>query len=659
LRYAAAHGEVSLQFHLNGFEPGDPEISDPAQRYATAGALGAAPEEVDVLIVGCGPAGLTLAAQLSAFPDIKTCIVDQKSGPLLRGQADGIACRTMEMFEAYGFSERVLKEACWINETTFWKPDGKQRLNIVRSGRVQDTEGGLSEFPHVVLNQARVHDFFLDVMRKSPARLEPHYARRLLDLRIDPEATASDNAYPYRVTAGLERLDPAHEGQIETIKARYVVGCDGARSTVRRCIGRALRGDSANHIWGVMDVLVVTDFPDIRFKSLIQSADHGSLLVIPREGGYLVRLYIELDKLDAGERVSNRNITADDLIAAARRILQPHTLEVKEVAWWSVYEIGQRLCDRFDDVPDENIERCPRVFIAGDACHTHSPKAGQGMNVSMQDGFNLGWKLASVLRKRCAPRLLHSYSAERQAIAKELIDFDREWAEILASSKSTTVGEGKGSDPAATQKYFVRHGRYTAGTATRYHPSLITGEPTHQHLAEGLAVGTRFHSAPVIRLADARPVHLGHTVTADGRWRIFAFAGAEDPAATNSGIRTLCDFLAGAPDSPVRKYTPTDQDIDSVIDVRAIFQQGHHELAVEAMPSFLLPRKGRYGLCDYEKMFCPDLASGNDIFTMRGIDRAGGCMVVVRPDQYVAHVLPLDGVEQLAAFFDGFMTRPH
>ncbi len=145
------------------------------------------PEELDVLIVGCGPAGLTLAAQLSAFPDIKTCIVEQKSGPLLRGQADGIACRTMEMFHAFGFSERVLKEACWVNETTFWKPDDSQPQNIVRSGRVQDVEEGLSEFPHVVLNQARVHDFFLDVMRKSPSRLQPHYARRLLDLETIPQ----------------------------------------------------------------------------------------------------------------------------------------------------------------------------------------------------------------------------------------------------------------------------------------------------------------------------------------------------------------------------------------------------------------------------------------------------------------------------------------
>jgi len=603
--------------------------------------------------VGCGPAGLTLAAQLSAFPEIKTCIVEQKEGRLLRGQADGIACRTMEMFEAYGISQRVLKEACWINETTFWKPDENQPENIVRSGWVQDVEDGLSEFPHVVLNQARVHDFYLDVMRKSPSGLEPHYSRRLIDLQTD----ASTSAYP--VTARLERLDASHEGQIETMKARYVVGCDGARSIVRKCIGRTLDGDSANHAWGVMDILAVTDFPDVRCKTLIQSAGGGSIIIIPREGGYLFRLYIELDKLGTDERVSDRNITADQLITAAKRIFKPYTLEVKEIPWWSVYEIGQRLCDKFDDVPEAEIERrLPRVFIAGDACHTHSPKAGQGMNVSMQDGFNLGWKLASVLHKRCSPRLLHTYSRERQVIAKELIDFDREWAALLASSsKTATDGNGEGFDPAETQRYFVQHGRYTAGTATRYRPSIITGEATYQHLAKGLTIGMRFHSAPVIRVADAKPIHLGHTIKADGRWRIFAFASAGDNVERNPAITALCDFLAQSQASPVSKFTPAGKDIDSVIDVRAVFQQGHRDLAIERMPLFLLPRKGRYGLCDYEKIFCADLKSGNDIFDMRGIDREQGCMVVVRPDQYVAHILPLDGHQQLAAFFEGFMTR--
>ena len=94
---------------------------------------------------------------------------------------------------------------------------------------------------------------------------------------------------------------------------------------------------SANHAWGVMDVLAVTDFPDIRLKTVIHSANEGNVLIIPREGGYLVRLYIELDELKEDERVANRNIAADHLIAAAQRILHPYTLEVHEIAWWSVY----------------------------------------------------------------------------------------------------------------------------------------------------------------------------------------------------------------------------------------------------------------------------------------------------------------------------------
>jgi phenol 2-monooxygenase (NADPH) len=637
-----------MQFHLNGFEPGDPEIFDPSERYPASGAQGPVPEEVDILIVGCGPAGLTLAAQLSAFPDIKCCIVEQKSGRMLQGQADGIACRTMEMFHAFGFSERVLKEACWINETAFWKPDERQPANIVRSGWVQDVEDGLSEFPHVVLNQARVHDCYLDVMRRSASKLEPYYGRRVV--AIQPAVGGSDGAQ--RATVTLEQLESPHQGQTETVRARYVVGCDGARSIVRTSIGRELRGESANHAWGVMDLLAVTDFPDIRCKSLIQSDNEGSIIIIPREGGYLVRLYVELTKLGIGERVADRNITLDELIAKARRIFNPYRLEVKEVPWWSVYEIGQRLTDKFDDVPEEEIAtRLPSVFIAGDACHTHSPKAGQGMNVSMQDAFNLGWKLVSVLRQQCSPSLLHTYSAERRAIAKELIDFDREWAALLAS----THADGHGADPAKTQSYFVKHGRYTAGTATHYSPSILTGERIYQHLAEGFVVGKRFHSAPVIRLADAKPIHLGHVVRADGRFRIFAFAGAGNPTSSSSAIHQFCDFLANDQDSPVRKYTRRGEDIDAVIDVRAVFQQAHRELAIEAMPTPLLPRKGRHGLRDYEKMFCADIKSGNDIFAMRGIDREAGCMVVVRPDQYVAHVLPLDGYKQLVSFFDGFM----
>lgn len=638
-----------MQFHLNGFRVGDPGVSEPAADLAASAVGATLPQEVDVLIVGCGPAGLTLAAQLSAFPEITTRIVEQKPGPLELGQADGIACRTIEMFDAFGFSERVLKESYWVNETVFWKPDASRPEAITRSGRIQDVEDGLSEFPHVILNQARIHDFFLDVMRRSPSRLKPDYSRRLIDLEVD-------NASSHPVTVKLERVDPAHEGEIETVRARYVVGCDGARSAVRKSIGRSLEGDSANQAWGVMDVLAVTDFPDVRLKALIQSAGEGTIIIIPREGGYLIRIYVELDKLAANERVASRNIGVEHLIAAAQRILRPYSFEVKEVAWWSVYEIGQRLCDKFDDVPENEVgQRLPAVFIAGDACHTHSPKAGQGMNVSMQDAFNLGWKLAAVLRGQCPPQLLHSYSAERQAVARELIDFDREWAKMLSAPLKTSE-TGRGVDPKEVEAYFVRHGRYTAGTATRYAPSVLTGEPTHAGLAAGLPVGARFHSAPVIRLGDAKPVELGHVAQADGRWRLYAFADRADPSSPASRLRALCDVLAASPSSPLRCYTRPGADIDSVIDLRAILQQPHREVAVEALPSLLLPRKGRLGLIDYEKVFCPDLKSGQDIFDLRGIDRERGCLVIVRPDQYVANVLPLDDHAGPAAYFAAFMV---
>lgn len=643
-----------MQFHYNGFRPGDPDLSDPARDLSARANTDSLPDEVDVLIVGCGPAGLTLAAQLSRFPDIRTRIIEQKSGALTHGQADGVACRTMEMFNAFGFAEKVAREACWISEVTFWNPDEADRTKIVRSDRVQDVEDGLSEFPHVVLNQARIHDHYLEIMANSPNRLVPNYSRRLADVSVDTSDTAGDHP----VTVTIERTDDAHKGETETVRAKYVVGCDGARSAVRASIGRRLEGDAAHQAWGVMDILAVTDFPDVRMKVVITAGGGGTIVLIPREGGHLFRVYVELDKLGEDERVTSKNMTVDQLIAAANRIINPYTFDVKEVAWWSVYEIGHRITDKFDDVPEsEAASRLPRVFIAGDACHTHSPKMGQGMNVSMQDAFNLGWKLAYVLRGHSAPDLLHSYSAERKAIAQDLISFDSEWARML-SLPLKSPEHPDGIEPAAIRDQFVWLGRYTAGVATVYDPSLLTGASDHQELAAGFRIGARFHSAPVIRLADARPMHLGHAIEADARWRIFAFSPDEDPAASGTKIRALCDFLSADANSPVVKYTPEGADKDSLIDLRAVFQQHFRDLRLEAMPSLLLPAKGRYGLTDYEKMFCADVKSGHDIFEMRGVDRARGCMVVVRPDQYVAHVLPLDAHAELAAFFDAFLIRP-
>jgi phenol 2-monooxygenase (NADPH) len=145
-----------------------------------------------------------------------------------------------------------------------------------------------------------------------------------------------------------------------------------------------------------------------------------------------------------------------------------------------------------------------------------------------------------------------------------------------------------------------------------------------------------------------------HAARADGAWRIYAFADAD-----GKRLRKLATFLAESPNSPIRRFTPAGADIDTVIDVRAVFQQGHRDLKVEELPTILIPRKGCFGLVDYEKVYCPDLRNSPGIFDLRGIDRKNGAMVLVRPDQYVSNVLPLDAREELTAFFARFLLERH
>ena len=189
------------------------------------------------------------------------------------------------------------------------------------------------------------------------------------------------------------------------------------------------------------------------------------------------------------------------------------------------------------------------------------------MNVSMGDAFNLGWKLAAVLLGRARPELLLTYSDERQAVAQDLIDFDRDWARIIGAPPEAAAQ----SETPLLQSYFVEHGRYTAGVAVRYAPSLATGRDDWQDLAPGFQIGTRFHSAPVIRQADARPMQLGHVAQADGRWRLYAFAPRGAPGCGR--LAATCAALAPL----LRRLAPYGADSDTVIDMRAVLQVPHQE----------------------------------------------------------------------------------
>ena len=280
-------------------------------------------------------------------------------------------------------------------------------------------------------------------------------------------------------------------------------------------------GDSTDSVWGVMDVYPITNFPDIRKKAMLISKNDGNLMIIPREGDELVRFYIELPNTTA------REVTEQSLIEKVKRIFAPYTIDVAHTVWWSAYVIGQRLADHFT--------KDYRVFLTGDACHTHSPKAGQGMNVSLQDGFNIGWKMAHVLSGRAPPSVLETYVLERQDTAEKLIEFDRSWSKLFSSN----YRKQNGITAQDFRDKFVEAGRYTAGMATQYKPSALTSvADSDESIASGLTVGMRFPSAPVVRLSDAKPMQLNSVLPADGRWHILTFCSGDDTKARLSVVRT-------------------------------------------------------------------------------------------------------------------------
>lgn len=626
-----------MQFHYRGYNSEDPRIK-PAAGYGVNRSE-EIPDEMDVLIVGTGPAAAVVLAQLSRFPSVNVRAIEKRPGRLEVGQADGIQARSVETFQAFGFAEEVIQESYRNVEMAFWAPDKEDPSKIVRSSRSPDDATGISEFPHIYVNQSRILDYFLRDAERAPGRATPDYGVEFVTAEIDPDAE-------YPVTATIRYVAGERNGEERTVKAKYLVGGDGARSTVRKTLGHRLEGDASMHAWGVIDIMANTDFPDIQLKCSIQSHDKGNILLIPREGGYLVRMYVDLGEVTEENAKTIRSTPVHDIIDTANAVLAPYTLDVKSVAWWSVYEVAHRVATGFDDVPeDQRDTRTPHAFIMGDACHTHSAKAGQGMNVSMQDGFNLGWKLGTVLDGRAPATLLNTYAEERSVVAHDLINFDKQWSSIMAT---------QGDDASEVEEFYTKTFEFPAGFMTEYTQNLITMGTEHQDLAPGYPVGKRFKSAEVIRRADNRWRHLGHFHEADGRWRVYVFADAAAPALEGTPTADFAQWWQEDPASPRVKYTRADGDTDAIFDTKVIYQQDYTEVEPYDVPDAFKPVKVPYGLIDINQIFAS--GHGRDIFRDREISR-DGAIVIVRPDQYVAGVLPLDAREELVEFFANNMIE--
>ncbi|KAL7908456.1 FAD binding domain-containing protein [Trichoderma velutinum] len=640
---------------------------------------------VDVLIIDAGPAGLMCALWMARL-GVNARVVEKRATPIYAGQADGIQSRTFEILDSFGL-DQVWRESTHVKEATFWDPD--ENGKIQRSSRVPNNMKGLSRFDCTgTIHQGVIENFLIRAIRASTSipshpevKIEGNTAPS--SLRIDKTLVDDQDAYPVMVTlkhfdevsevdvksrgniseslykTSLGDDDPqsaylqnanAQPGMEELVRAKYLVGCDGAHSWVRKALGQefGLRGETTDAIWGALDIIPITDFPDIRVRSMVRSVSGGSLMIIPRENK-LVRLYIQLtDGLSANSRLTRSMVTPEMLIETAGKILSPYTIEFTYLHWWGAYQIGQRSGDHFD--------KQGRVFLAGDAVHTHSPKAGQGLNVSMQDTYNLGWKIGLACKGLVQPKaVIPTYDIERKLVAKELIEFDRKFSELFSTNSAKDITETS----VELKLFFKKAPLFTTGLGVKYASSVLTvlDDETHS-LAKYAVPGKRFASCQVTNHSDGGVWELHHRMPSDGRFRIMVFGGNIAHAEQLFAVNTLGKWLGRTliPRYPVINICP-------IVDRQVQTTRFQSELMTPIMEIFLLhtaPR-GQIDLLrdvdatyhvwhpkpgwDYDHIFAVsnDAAEDNieltkSIYEDYGIDEERGAIVIVSPDGYVGLV---------------------
>ncbi|KAF3939089.1 hypothetical protein ABW19_dt0209976 [Dactylella cylindrospora] len=640
---------------------------------------------VDVLIVGAGPAGLMLATWLSHLK-IRTRIIDKRSTKIMAGQADGFQCRTLEILDSFGI-DRVWKESNHMMEVCFWNPD--EGGVIRRTRRVPDTPQGFSRFTECVLHQGRMERFFLNHLKENGDRIRVERPLIPSSLSIDESKVEDPTAYPVTLhlrhltdeeatpsqgnnipnglfrsnltaddTDDLIRKASGKEGTEEIVNAKYVIGCDGAHSWTRKQLGYKMEGEHTEIIWGVLDIIPVTDFPDIRVRCLVHSASSGSLMVIPRENR-VVRLYIQLKEVgEGGGAVDRSKVTPEQILAAAQKIIAPYKLSYEQCDWFTAYQIAQRVCDKFD--------KFERVFLAGDAVHTHSPKAGQGQNVSLQDSYNLGWKIGMVVRGQATREILKTYPTERRQIAKDLIAFDQKFSKLFSGRPAKDVSDETGISLTEFRNVFHQGAVFAAGLSVDYGPSVLVvkedegegGVRCRPGLAGGVKIGMRLESRKVVNQADALAIELQKLLPSDGRFRLVVFPGDISKSEIYSRYKKLGEYFSLAT-SVVSLYTPSTEPRDSVIDILTVHSAKRVDIELQSLPEAFHPFDKARGW-DYWKVYADDESyheGHGEVYKNFGIDRDEGCIIVVRPDGYVATIVEVADIKSLEAYFARFMIK--
>ncbi|KAL8833923.1 MAG: hypothetical protein Q9176_007745 [Flavoplaca citrina] len=384
-------------------------------------------------------------------------------------------------------------------------------------------------------------------------------------------------------------------------------------------------------------------------------------------------------------RFDRSSITPDTILQAAQKILKPYKLEYKHRDWWTVYQIGQRVGNHFSAED--------RIFLAGDAIHTHSPKAGQGMNVSIQDTYNLGWKIAMVVKGLAKPSILKTYETERRGIAQKLIAFDQEYSRLWSSRPKKDTQDQDGLSMVEFERAFVQQQLFSSGFGVHYSPSLLTAKSSdaatemngsstgatnpsdgdvvtsNQHLATKTVLGQRFPSFKVINHSDARSWHLAHWLPSDGLFHILLFAGDVSQPSQMTRVRNFAaEMTARSHMLPLQRRQrsrksprpPPFKEQAAVARLLTIHSAPRQAVEIHDFPTLLFPYDEELGY-DYDCIFVDGESyyeGHGQAYEGYGIDSRRGCVVLIRPDQHVAWIGELEDVQGLERYFKRILVEP-
>jgi len=548
----------------------------------------------------------------------------------------------------------------WSVLTLCQNPDPENESIIRRTQRVLSKEEDLGRYCQMGIHQGFIEQTFIDFLNTEG---HVHVERNIqtISLQIDEACIADHDAYPLTLRishnrppcAGNMSDEKSGSPEEETIKAKYVLGTDGGHSWVRKQLSLQMNGDRTKKHFGVIDIIPITDFPDIRVSCSVHSSQNGSIMTIPREGR-LVRLYVQLAETGSeGDGLNTSDITPEMIVETASKILSPYKLSYSHCDWWSVYTVGQQYASNF------SVDN--RVFLAGDSVHTHSPTMGAGMNVSMQDTYNLMWKLGQVANGIAQPHILDTYNSERRSVATQLIDLDRKMSNFYS--------DGPGKETRDYDKFREQFRTFLSGVSVQYGPNVLVPPncakelstspseqfklQSNQSLASNIIIGQRLPSALIMNHAEANIVHAHTLLPSDGHWRLLILPGDISNSSQMSRLHELASYLA-SPSSFVHTFTPTHAQIDSIVEVLTIHAAPRYKVELFDLPEILHPFDAKLGY-DYWKVFSNNNQGeeGNfdDAYEQWGVNKDMGCVAVIRPDQHVAYLCELEGARQLESYF--------